>query len=280
MMIGVRLDGRLGNHMFQYAFALALSRKLWTPFYMDQYNMDFQLYQYFKLPSNKKKINEFIERYLWQKVKYSESIDFDGTNWKLKCKDRFAVYKGYMQSELFFNNVKHKIHKEFVIKDIWVKQFNDKYSDLFKQNKVIVIHLRKGDYTNYGEDYGNPRDLSVPDEFIYSCLSTIENRQSYRLVFISDDIEYCKNHFSQLGNAQFETNLEIIDMQLLINADICIISNSSFSWWGAYLNKKPNTKIFYPKYWMGYNQKEWYPHNFICKKLSWTEVHHKEFIDV
>ena len=198
----VKFNGGLGNHMFQYAFALALSRKLMMRFYVDQYYANSLLYQYFKLPSNKKKINEFIERYLWQKVKYTESVDFDASNWKNKCNDRFAVYKGYMQSQLFFENVKNKIFKEFKIKDQWVKQFNEKYGKVFKQNNTIVIHLRKGDYTNYVEDYGNPRDLSVPDEFIFDCLAKIKHLQNYLVFFISDDIKYCEEHFSSIENVR------------------------------------------------------------------------------
>ena len=64
-MIGVRLDGRLGNQMHQYAFAIALSHKLKTRFYMSQFLWENLLYKYFNLPSNNKWINEKIERYFW-----------------------------------------------------------------------------------------------------------------------------------------------------------------------------------------------------------------------
>ena len=275
-MIGVRLDGRLGNQMFQYAFALALSNKLKTRFYISQFISNNLLYQYFELPSNSKWINAKIERFFWKELKYSEVKDFNATNWKEKCTDSNATYSGFMQSVLFMDNVLDILNKEFAIKNKGLKIFAEKYSTFFINNKTIVIHLRKGDYTNYGVYQGNSIDLSVPNNYINTCLSKIENIKNYYIFFISDDIDYCIKNFSHISNVKFESNSEIIDIQLLINADICIISNSSFSWWGAYLNQKINKQIFTPKYWMGYRKKVWLGDNNIFTNLNWHIIHHEE----
>ena len=276
-MIGVRLEGRLGNHMHQYAFALALSKKLKTRFYISQFISDNLLYQYFELPSNSKWINEKIERFFWKELKYSEVKDFNATNWKEICTDSNATYSGFMQSVLFMDNVLDILNKEFAIKNKWRQIFAKKYSSFFKENKTIVIHLRKGDYqTPHGFGDIILNDISVSNLYIRKCLAQIQNIETYTICFISDDIPYCKQHFSDLQNARFEENNEIVDMQLLMHADICIIGNSSFSWWGAYLNKKTDKKVFYPKYWRGYNLNEWSPHEYICAQLPWIAVHHND----
>jgi len=269
-MIGVRVDGRLGNQMFQYAFAIALSEKLKTRFYISQFLWDNLLYQYFELPSNTKWINEIVERYFWKELKYIEDKDFDITNWQEVCNENNVVYQGYMQSLQYFESAKYLITKEFEIKQIWTNQFNKKYANLFTNNKIIVIHVRKSDYNELG--------YTIPFEYYIRCLNLIPAIDSYTKIFISDDLSYCKNVFKHIKNAQFEENSEIIDMQLLINADICILANSSFSWWGAFLNNKPQKKVYYPKYWLGYNQKSWMPTNAIGKNLNWVAIHNEELI--
>src|ERR1035437_7375645 len=209
-MIGVRLDGRLGNQLFQYAFAYSLSKRLHTSFYLPQFKVDSLLYQFFELPSNKKWINEKIERYFWKALKYHENTDFNAANWKEKCKENNCVYQGFMQSLSFFEEQHKAIIKEFTIKKKWKKLFEEKYATFFSQNKTIVIHLRKGDYVS-PFDNGTEiiPDISVSNAYILSCLNRIEALEAYRILFISDDIAYCKQHFSHLAMVSFEQNIDI-----------------------------------------------------------------------
>jgi len=276
-MIGVRLDGRLGNQMFQYSFAVSLSKRLQTSFYLSQFLIENLLYNYFELPSNNKWINEKIERYFWKALKYYEYQDFDAGNWNEKCIENNCVYQGYMQSLSYFEEYENIILKEFTIKNKWKKRFDEKYASFFKQHKTIVIHVRKGDYVT-PFDIGSEiiPDISVSNAYIHSCLSLIPTIENYCILFISDDIAFCKQHFSYLSSVYFEENTEIVDLQLLMNADICILGNSSFSWWGAFLNKKQHIQVFYPKYWMGYQINKWLPDAYICDKLPWIGVHHNE----
>jgi hypothetical protein len=60
-----------------------------------------------------------------------------------------------------------------------------------------------------------------------------------------------------------------------MNCPICIIANSTFSWWAAMLNEQPNKIVFAPKYWMGYHEKKEVPEQ-ILNKLNWKIIHHSE----
>jgi len=64
-------------------------------------------------------------------------------------------------------------------------------------------------------------------------------------------------------NALFANNDMITDFQIIMNADACIISNSSFAWWAAYLNSKKDKKIYCPEHWLGFKIKREYPENII-----------------
>ena len=58
-----------------------------------------------------------------------------------------------------------------------------------------------------------------------------------------------------------------------MNANICILSCSTFSWWGAWLNKQKNLKVYVPKYFLGFKVKKEYPVNIIPKKWKQIEIY-------
>jgi hypothetical protein len=179
-------------------------------------------------------------------------------------------YSGYYQSLKYFARSEQDIRKIFTIKEKFVAKYNKKYAG-FSDKKTIVVHIRRTDYLQYGKaSLGGP-GMCLPDDYFLRCLQMIDGIDAYCLIFISDDIQYARAQFaSRYPAARFEQNEEIIDFQLLTNADILIISNSSFAWWGAYLNPKRDKKVFAPKYWLGFKVRKEYPVNIVLP--SWTMV--------
>ena len=88
---------------------------------------------------------------------------------------------------------------------------------------------------------------------------------------IGDDTEFLKKKFSSNTHFLFEKNDEITDFQILMNANIVISSNSSFAWWGCFLNRRQNKKVFAPKYWLGFKVKQEYPVGIMVKDWEWIE---------
>lgn len=107
---------------------------------------------------------------------------------------------------------------------------------------TILITIRRGDYVN------NPNFFQL--SYKYYLLAIINNFPDWKnrnLIFTSDDIQYCKYHFSFLKNAFFLDNLSAIEQLALgLKCDDFVISNSTFSWWMAWLGEKENTKIIRP----------------------------------
>lgn len=274
-MNGIKFAGRLGNQLFQYAFGQSIAKKLNTKVFYIFYNAGINktiINQYFKLKDFNKVKNKFYE--FWYAIAYKKKIQ-DFSN--ILCLSDFepkvnSIISGYFQSEYFFRNVIDEVKLKFEIKNKYKRKFEKKYSNFFKNNKTIVIHIRLGDYKVHGNNMLGGIDLTLPFEYYHNILNKIPNLESYSLLFISDEIEKIKNEFNIYINAKFEENDLIIDFQIIQNADICIISNSTFAWWAAYLSNNKSTIVYAPKYWLGFKVKKEYPTGIMLTNWNWIDV--------
>jgi hypothetical protein len=265
----------MGNQMFQYSFAHSAAKKLKTFFVMNQTAHRFQLSKYFKLDFLTQLLfNQYVFDY-YQKInhkfplKKEVEVAHDELNVNLTNNSR---YIGFFQSESFFKADVKRLRKRFSIKTKWVDLFKQKYGDLFRNNKVVVVHVRRTDYLYHGDETSGTEDLSLPMAFYEKCLNKIEGLGNYKVLCISDDIPFVKDYFKDRTNFLFESNDTIVDFQLLMNADMLIIANSSFAWWAAYLNQVPGKLVFAPKYWIGFKTKEEHPQGIMTPLFNWVDV--------
>jgi hypothetical protein len=257
-MVGVKLDGRLGNQLFQFAFIYVIARKLRTSFYIDKLPHRIQFYKYFELKG-----------FGWVSHFYSYAI---GTVQKILGMIKPAkneepadntLYKGFFQSETYFGEYQKDIQELFRIRAKYVAAFNTKYGALFREKKTLVIHIRRTDYlTHGGPEVGGP-NVALPESFYTQALATIPDLDQYHLIVIGDDMPFARNLFKAYPAVSYEQNPFIIDFQLMMNADRLIISNSTFAWWAAYLNKK-QPEITAPRYWMGFKIDREFPPGITC----------------
>jgi len=162
--------------------------------------------------------------------------------------------QGFYQSEKFFINHKQEVIDLFRLGLTsppynlrWVKISSELESLRKSLNKPIVsIHIRRGDYLKF-KGIHDPCSVEYYNEAITLMKEKIGDFHTY---FVSDDIEWCKAVFDGRGSFSSHTD-ELDDLILLVNADHNIIANSSFSWWGAYLNNNPNKIVIGPEKWFG-----------------------------
>lgn len=277
-MIIIQSRGGLGNQMFQYAFALATARKLNTLFALDKMDMKDELY-FFKGPSThffyrfKKLLHPRIYRILLFGIAYSLNLfkkypDIEFDNWltpeqNLSQIHPHGYYLGYFQAFAYFKAYQHEVKKAFQLKSQHIQAFRRAYQHLFDHHKIIAVHIRRGDYL----DIYNPRlgesNLSLPLEYYHKALQSIENQQDYKVVFVSNEPEFVKKEFGEQDHFIFAKNSALIDFQIIQNADIAIIANSTFAWWAAFLNPKPEKRVVAPRYWLGFKISEEYPKHIL-----------------
>lgn len=279
-MIIVSLFGGLGNQLFQYACGKTVADKLGVELYLDTTllmdktlrknftNREFEL-NLFNVDAKIAEISEirkyvpnlfntpkwyhqifrirrffngrslFIER-VWQRHTYIPSIE--------NVKDNTYLY-GYFQTEKFFEkNRKQLLNSIQLNSNIAIDKENQKIISQIQNEESVSIHVRRG-------DYADSRFILLEMDYYLKAIEKIKKNISNPTFYIfSNDVEWVKNYFSNL-----DIQLEIIDINRgeksfldLILMSKCkhnIIANSSFSWWGAWLNQNSEKIIIAPQNW-------------------------------
>lgn len=267
-MISVLLYGRLGNNLFQIATALCLANKVNEKCCIvidrktcDLYKFLNQFYSnvlrnVFHLITDIEKLDNF-ERVKEQCYFY---LDFDLS----LIKGKNILLDGYWQSYKYFDE--NYIKEVFQPSDAIIEEIKSKYPI---QGNLTAINVRRGDYLKYMDVY--PLCLG---NYFNKAAKLIVN-ETDKFICCSDDIEWCKKQFGEryLGKDIIYIESQPIYIQFYIMT-LChniIISNSTFSWWAAYLNIHTNKKVFYPKHWY---------YSYDKKKLSTQDLIPKDWIAV
>jgi hypothetical protein len=149
---------------------------------------------------------------------------------------------GYYQNEKYFKEYRDDVLKLFEIDDSTKNYIIEKYSDIQFKN-TCSIHVRRGNYVER-QHFHSLQTI----EYYKKSISIIGEKTLF-LIF-SDDIEWCKVNLDFIENKIFISgNLDYQDLYLMSMCNHNIIANSSFSWWGAWLNNRKDKKIIYPSVW-------------------------------
>jgi hypothetical protein len=157
------------------------------------------------------------------------------------------IYRGYMQSEKYF------AHNRDIILDLFapttdIKNYiTSKYNGIINVN-ALSIHVRRGDYV-----YLPNHHPSVGSGYYSAAIDYITAKtQIDKYVVFSDDIDYCKSMFGESEDIIYiDGEKDYIDLYLMSMCKHNIIANSTFSWWGAWLNQTPDKIVVAPETWFG-----------------------------
>jgi len=271
-MIIVKLQGGLGNQMFQYALGRRLAQKNQTElkldlsFYGDQAGVTPRQYELdiFKIKAasaEKKEVAKIIgprPPRLIQKILNRLGISYNNKNYAREDSFDFApaflslpdntYLEGYFQSEKYFLDIRDEILADFSL----LSGEEDKITDLSQKIaslNSISLHIRRGDYVSRPEASAFHGVCSL--DYYRAAIKIIKDRVSKPHFFIfSDDPDWCRANFSNLEKVEFISGLNPAqDLILMSRCRHNIIANSSFSWWGAWLNQNAAPIIIAPQRW-------------------------------
>lgn len=240
-------NGRLGNQLFQFAtiytYAKRNNLEVILPLVgdTDDKYQRLEIDKCFNLNCKQEKNLNFI-KYLYKEQNFC--FDDKILNINLDNLDFF----GYFQSEKYFTDFSDNLRLILSFKDFIV----DKSIKIFKNfnpesRQSVSIHIRRGDYVG-SNSLNHP---VLPETYYVDCLNLF-SKESIFFVF-SDDIEWCRSNKIFAGNnfKFVETNDHFVDLCLMSMCNHNIIANSSYSWWGAWLNSDKNKSVVAPDPWFG-----------------------------
>lgn len=251
--------GRMGNMLFELASAYGIAKKSGRKLVLPCWPYE----KYFKGRV------EIVERKIEEKTEIKEQgFSYCGEYFQARLKGPQPHYNisGYLQSERFFEHCIQDVKEFFTWETSEFERVYEKYFSLINK-QCTAVHVRRGDYVGH-EGY-----INLPLDYYKSSLNILKDRGDV-LVF-SDDIGWCIKNMQLLSkNIHFiQGNSPIEDLYLMSLCNNCVIANSSFSWWGAWLGEGKGEIIHPGVMFKGsmkdYNIKDYYPKRWTENK-KWT----------
>lgn len=281
----IKIQGGLGNQMFQYAFyrnlkAIGKHAVIDLNWFKKNKMRPLKIWQAFDLPENEKEIESFflfskltdlpflIKSINWilSKSTNYQLINLNKNKYHIKENDFFysnayvnirkGYLDGYWQSEDYFSNITSEIPKLFKFNPIDNESVLKTQALILSSNRNTSLHWRRGDYVGH-----KSLGLNLENYFKRALNKMIETKSIKDVFVFTEDTEWVKEKFSDYGlnlNYHFisealENHEDYHELYLMTQCKSNIISNSSFSWWGAYLNQNKDKTVIAPNKWTNTN---------------------------
>jgi hypothetical protein len=268
-----RLQGGLGNQLYQYAVGRALAARLSRPLLIDARTIEPEApaRQYelgaFQIEENiVSGLSAFCTRWVGsvRLGRFFQAIFPPAKHYRL-IRDReegfdasifdphpgTIVLHGYWQSYKYFDEVADDLRKELAFRYVPGSE-NAKLIDEIESSSSVCVHVRRGDYVNnpsFSEALG-----ACGIDYYQRALTKISEKIANPKFFVfSDDPDWAESNLQLPGQTAFmRQNLgrsDVEDLRLMSRCKHFIIANSSFSWWGAWLAHSPNKIVIAPARW-------------------------------
>jgi len=261
-MLVVKLSSGLGNQLFQYAFALYLKELYQDVVYLDKSSYKYRtanrtcsidIISDLPVLSDKriyyhyKSVMFYMRRALFSINPFVRSIK--ESNLIFPSNNKFLYFDGYWQTDSFVKKIaEYAVY--FKPKET-IPAFVGAYLDEVHSSHSISLHVRRGDF--FSDEYRHKYGVCHADYYNKAVNMLTENLSNSKIFVFSDDIGWVRKNIQLPENCIYIKNEDVNPywyVFLMSNCRDNIISNSSFSWWGAYLNDNPQKKVVAPKEWL------------------------------
>jgi hypothetical protein len=292
MKVTAKIQGGLGNQLFQYATGKAISLRYGADLWLDSswYNIssgeatprDFLLH---KLDLNYKwgnqttslpapgRLKKILQNYLPLNtffIKDNLEYQYNQKLFNLNLWRNQNIYlSGYWQSFRYFEEIRHLLLSE-IIHNITPSAHYQRYARQIQNSPSAMIHIRRGDYVH--SKSASKIHGFIGLNYYRLAMNIILNEQPETHFFVfSDDIDWALSNLSQFKNMTFinsdsSTSAPIDELFLMSKCGKHIIANSSLSWWGAWLSESDAPLVVCPSKWTKTHSQIWddlLPHSWV-----------------
>jgi hypothetical protein len=164
-----------------------------------------------------------------------------------------VLLEGFWQHHKYYNTIKPQLLEEFTLKEEYKVGLPALISEIEKNDHSVSLHIRRGDYVS------DPNNLDwfgvMPPDYYYQAVDYIKKRISNPVYYIfSDDLDWVKENIRIDGQVVYVDieggKKDYLELYAMSKCRHQVIANSSFSWWGAYLNNRPEKIVIAPARWV------------------------------
>ncbi|RZJ92920.1 MAG: alpha-1,2-fucosyltransferase [Hymenobacter sp.] len=276
-MITVKLISGLGNQLFQYAMGRQLALTRGTELKFDLSFFDTQQLRSFKLDNfniqasvaTPAEIADYLEPYtslalrhkIFRRIdarrpKYKRRVFREGEWWVYEPEvfqvPSHVYLDGYWQHYKYFTDIQPCVLDELTLKPTG-NESADKLAAAIQANPgAVAVHVRRGDYIT--DSTANAFMGVLPVSYYQQAMAYVAARvPDAHFYFFSDEPAWVKHHLLSGNNTsvvEVENGTDYLDLDLMSKCAHTIIANSSFSWWGAFLNRNPTKLVVAPRQWV------------------------------
>jgi hypothetical protein len=274
-VIIVQVCGGLGNQMFQHAVGLALSLRRQTELKWDlswfadnNLHQGFELVRVFGAKHQEATVGDYRRVLGWRGIPtLRPHLARQQLKWlrprSYICEPHFhywpgildvphdAYLVGYWQSERYFIDVAPAVRDVFRFA-MPMSAENRRLAECMQSCESVSIHIRRGDYVS--DPVISRVHGACTLDYYRAAVDFIASRIASPHFFVfSDDPAWVKAHLALDHPTEFVSHNCVAesynDMRLMSQCRHHIIANSSFSWWGAWLDDRPDKIVIAPKRW-------------------------------
>lgn len=277
----IRMSGGIGNQMFQYALYLklvSLGREVKfddvteykldnaRPIMLSVFGIDYPKAKEWEVTAITDASMAFKDR-LRRKLFGRKSREYQEAtvNYDREALEKENAYLcGCFQSERYFKDIEDKVREAYRFRNVYIpKEIEEQialYEKQIAESRSASIHIRRGDYLDASDVYGG----ICTDAYYNKAIAYMLEKYPETRFFVFTNDTFWAEKWCEVKNAELGSSFTVIkgtneatgyiDLMLMSQCKNHIIANSSFSWWGAWLNDKPDKCVIAPVKWL--NNKE------------------------
>lgn len=257
--VSIRLDGRLGNQLFQLALALNISQRFNVKVLLDDHLSthkgferflfkELSVFKYFQYCSKLHSFANRIQHNSTLRSFYKADnlfIESETGNHDLDLAKQHQSYTGFFQSPSFFPE-RDVILKAFSLRSEFICEPLSRLLHLMEKTECLAISVRRGDFLK------NSHLGVCSNEYYLNGINLVRDRISLDYIFVfSDDISYCREILTSVDCQviYIEGFTPAKSLYLMSQCKHFVIANSTFSWWGAWLSEHQHKLVIAPNPW-------------------------------